>query len=306
LVLVAMLAASARAEDFAWNAPASCPTRPEVLARIERRFGAPLAGGGVVVDVTHTRAEFTATIDLRALTLANDVRTLTAPSCSELADAVAVIVARVATQTREAQPATTTVASLDPPPDRTDTPVSTAIALAPPPPRPTHRWGGGLHVLGLSGIGGVPDVGLGGEVGLYVRRDAVYADVSYARWAASSAYVYEGAPARVDVDLALVALRAGWGPEHLPIRAWGMIETGTMSGIGVDLANPMVGSGTWTAAGAGFGVAWPMSKWARVIGSVEFVVPFQRVTFELEGNIAVYRSWPMSSRACFGLEVGFK
>ncbi|MCX5747350.1 MAG: hypothetical protein NT062_33205 [Proteobacteria bacterium] len=309
LIVVLALAGTgtAAADDLAWTAPPACPTLADVRARIEHRLGAPMGGvvHDVIVDVVRAKGgAFVATIDLRGVTLANDIRTLTAARCDELADAVAVIVARVASEAR-ARPAEPVV--VDPPVAPTpvrSSPTPIRVVDAPAPPMP--RWGGGMHLLGVSGIGGVPDVGLGGELAAYVRRDALYGELSAAHWTAGSAYIHEGAPARVDIGLDVVALRLGWGAAQLPIRAWVTGETGTMGGEGVDLANPQVGSSRWTAAGAGFGVAWPMTRWARVIGSVEFVVPFQRVHFVLEGGIEVYRSWPMSSRAALGLEVGWR
>ncbi len=79
-----------------------------------------------------------------------------------------------------------------------------------------------------------------------------------------------------------------------------------MEGEGVDLANPRVGSGRWVAANTGFGVAWPVAPRIRVVGNIELAVPFQRVEFQLEGGLHVYRSWPVTTRASFGLEVGWR
>jgi hypothetical protein len=306
LVIIAALASwssFAHADGFTWTAPASCPTSDDVRAKIDARLDKQVELDALVT-VTQDRKGFTATIDLRALTMANDVRTLTATTCAELADAVALIVARVA---RDAKPVQTVD---DPPKVNPGDPSVPKVFTKIEPPRekikPHHVWGGGGHLLGLSGIGGVPEVGVGGEVAGYVRREAIYVEVGISRWLPSRAYVYEGAPARVDIGLSVIALRAGWGTERLPIRGWATVETGIMDGMGVDLANPQVGSGRWTAAGAGFGVAWPMTPWARVIGSVEFVFPFQRVNFVLQDGIHVYRSWAVSSRASFGVEIGWK
>src|SRR5438874_218051 len=83
---------------IAWDAPASCPDRASMRTRIERRLGRSLDDVvlGIGVDIRARGGRFVATIDLRAVTVANDVRTLTSARCDELEDAIAVVVARIA------------------------------------------------------------------------------------------------------------------------------------------------------------------------------------------------------------------
>src|SRR5690349_2142807 len=86
-----------------WQAPVSCPSLDEVRARIERRLGSSIdrAVHGVEVAVARDGeggGRFVARIDLRAVTVANEIRVLTSARCDELADAVAVVIARVAAE----------------------------------------------------------------------------------------------------------------------------------------------------------------------------------------------------------------
>ncbi len=304
ILVMCATAAADPADELAWHAPATCPDVGELRARVEQRLGGPLDGlvTGIVVDVTREHGHFVAQVDLRGMTVANDVRTLTAPRCADLADAVAVIVARIASERRAAQPPLPPMAPTAPAP----TPVveTRRIEVAAPPV--AREWGSGIRLLGLSGIGGVPEIGLGGELAGHVRHRKLFAELALAAWAPSNTALHSGAPAGIDVDLHTIGLRGGWGPEDLPIRAWATIEYGMMKGLGIALANSQAGTGRWVAAGAGFGVAWPVAPLVRIVGSVEFVVPLQRAQFVLEDGFEVYRAWPVSSRAAFGVEVGWR
>lgn len=297
--IVAM--ASPALADFSWVAPAACPDAAIVRARIERRLGARLEVAGISIDITRDRGQFVA-----RLAVGDEVRSLTARRCDDLADAVAVIVARLAREHRGVE-----VAVAEP---------------APPPPLPTPehdlempavymrrlavahdpRWGGGMRLLGLSGIGAVPDVGLGAELAGFVRHDDAFAELAVARWGNGGVFLHEGAPAHVAVGLDLAMLRVGWGPARMPIRVWGSTELGEMSGQGFQLGDPRVGSSRWVAIGAGFGVAWPMLPNARLVGSFEAAVPVLRPTFMLETGDLVYRPSPVTTRVAFGLEIGWR
>jgi hypothetical protein len=185
------------------------------------------------------------------------------------------------------------------------TEVRAAEVERPQAPRPSP-WGGGVRVIGLSGIGAVPGVGLGGEIAGYLRARSLVVEVAGTRWLPSSHFLQPGAPGRVDVSLTMAALRIGWGPEHLPLRAWLAGELGTIDGKGVSLDEPQVGHGRWIGAGAGFAVAWPMSTHTRLIGTVELVVPVQQARFVLRDGSEIYRSGPATARSGLGLEVGWR
>ena len=303
-VVVMLWAATAAAQPgelgIAWQAPAACPDADSVRARIEARLGRSLDDAdGISVDVAVANHRYVARVDLGAVTGANDVRTVTSTRCDELADAVAVIVARAAGEHR---PATKTQLGMRVARADDDEPAATITAALPAPH--IRTWSLDVRLSGVSGVGVIPKVGLGGELAVTVRRKHALAELAETRWVTSAAQIHSGGPDRVDVDHDSTALRLGWRPGEMPLRAWASVEGGTMYGTGVALDNPQLGSGRWLAAGAGFGVAWPIARWVRLVGTTEVMVAVERVRFSLGDGIDVYAPSPMSARATCGLEIG--
>jgi hypothetical protein len=319
LALAAVAAPAAAEPAFRWRAPASCPRADEVRARVERRLGGPIDGvvHGIEIEITRDGSGYVAQIDARALTVANDVRTLRSAKCTELADAIAVIVARLASEARKAEVAPPTtepqmleaappvVSVVDEPGPEQEQETRVARTL-PTVAKPHRRWGGGVRALALSGIGALPRINIGGELAGYVRREDYFGELAVARWVPQEARLDPGAPARVDVSLDVVALRGGWGPEHLPIRAWLLTEVGRMQGEGLAVLEPRVGSSRWIAVGGGFGVAWPMAPRVRLVGTFEVAVPLQRTTFMLQNGADLYEPSAVAARCALGLELGWR
>jgi hypothetical protein len=303
-----------------WRAPVGCPGGDDVRARIERRLGAPLTGVyGVVVEVADPRAggaaRFVARIDLRGLRgpdpaaaqaqppSGDDVRVLSSARCDELADAVAVVVARLAAELRP------------PPGPAPDAPATASPAIAArggaaPAAHPgaerwlPEPWGADLRVLGVSGIGAQPGVSLGGELAGTLRLRSAIVELAGMRWLTSSRAPRTTVLAGADVDLQLAALRIGWGSERLPLRAWLSGELGTLRGGDSDSADPRMASARWLAAGSGFAVAWPMGPWVRLIGMIEVAVPLEQARIVLDGR-EIYRSAVAAVRSGLGLEIGW-
>jgi hypothetical protein len=157
-------------------------------------------------------------------------------------------------------------------------------------------WGSSISVLGLSGIGSLPSVNVGAEVSVYVRHDQYFVSGGASRWVPSNQQNRFGSPT-VRLDTAIV--RAGWSPQDRPLRAWAVGEVGAIHGASDMPVSP------WSALGAGFGVAWPMAKYARLLGTFEIAVPLQRA------RITPYEGDPFqpahaAARCAFGLEVGWR
>lgn len=301
LALIATAYAEPRTDaGLVWQAPATCPDAGEVRARIERRLGMPidLAVHGIEVEIAPNDGPdgggnlhgFVARIDLRGVTVANEIRVLTSARCDELTDAVAVVIARLAAEIRR------------PPPEDP----SVRIAVHAPEPVAPRVWGGGVRTLGMSGIGAQPSVGLGGELAAYARYHAVFAELARDWWLPRSRTLHLGAPGRVDIRLDTTALRLGWGPEALPLRGWIAGELGSIEGKGIALDDEHVGTALWAGAGAGVAVAWPMAPRVRLVGVVEVVVPFQRPRFVLHDGTELYRPDLATARCGLGLEVGWR
>lgn len=304
---------------FGWRAPVGCPRVEAIEARVERRLGGSIDGvvHGIEIEITRDGSGFVAQIDARALTVANDVRTLRSARCAELADAIAVIVARLASEARHAEPVGVLASE---PSRRAQPPVALAelrgpedeavdrrvVTAAAPSGSPHRRWGGGVRLLALSGVGALPRINIGGELAAYVRREDHFAELAIGRWVPQSARLDPGAPARVDVGLDVVTVRGGYGPEHLPIRAWLSVEVGTIQGQGMSVVDPQVASGRWIAAGGGFGVAWPMAPHARLVGTFELAIPLERTRFMLENGADLYQPSAAVARCALGLELGWR
>lgn len=302
LALVATAYAEPRTgAGLIWQAPAICPDAREVRARIERRIGMSIdrVVHGIEVDIAPrgdgNERGFVAHIDLRGVTVANEIRVLTSARCDELTDAVAVIIARIAAENRQA-----------PAEARGERGGSARLVAYAPPRDAPHVWGGGVRVLGVSSIGALPRVGVGGELAAYARHGSLFAELSGARWLPSPKVLQAGAPGRVDVRLTVTAIRFGWGPQQLPLRAWVAGELGSIEGEGIAIDDAHVGAGTWVGAGAGFAVAWPMTQHTRLVGILETVVPFQRARFVLQDGTELYRPGPVTVRCGLGLEVGWR
>jgi hypothetical protein len=295
ILVVVAVAGTAHAQGelgLAWQAPAACPDAGALRSRVEQRLGHPLDDAPISIDVQELGSHYVAQVDLGD----DDVRTLTSARCDDLADAVAVIVARAAGE-HHAPP--TQVAVREP-----DEPVVAVHAHLTAPHLRT--WSIGARLSGVSGVGIIPEVGLGGELAVTLRRKSTMAELAATRWAVSKAQLHGGGPAHVDVGLDVTAMRVGWRSEQLPLRGWASVEVGTMYGNGVALANAALGEGRWFAAGTGFGVAWPMTKWARLVGTTEVMLAVERVRFSLGDGSVIYAPAPMSARATCGIEVGWQ
>ncbi len=309
LVVIGLARVAAAEPGFVWEAPTICPSSAEVQGRIERRLADDVSVRGIEVSITRDGIGFVAQIDMRAITVGNQVRTLRSARCDELADAVAVIVARLASEAQHEQRAVVVVAALDP-----EEPANTPHAIVPllrverpsGGPNAPVKWGGGIRALAVSGIGMVPSVGLGGELAGFVRRRATFVELALTRWGEQANFLAVGAPGGVQVGLQVVALRGGWSSDRMPLRAWLGVELGAMRGTGIGLTDSRVGEGKWTAISAGFGVAWPISRWTRLVGTFEVAAPVQRTRFALTDDTELYQPAAVSARCSLGLELGWR
>ena len=296
-VLVARVAAAGDA-GFMWDAPAACPSVSSIESRVEQRLGRALDPAlEIHIAVTQHEGHFVAKLWLGATE-----RSLTSDRCDALADAIAIIVSRVAEERGSI-------------PRAVDTEVAVAAAASIIPrvepeavhrdltvPAVSHPWSLGVRLSGVSGIGIVPEVGLGAEVAISARHNAVLAELAATKWLASGA---DHTNSHVDVGLGVTAARVGWRPEELPLRAWIAGEVGSMDGTGTNLSSTDQG-GRWFAAGAGFGVGWPMTPWLRLVGSTEALIAIERVKFTDGSGGVVYAPSPVSARATVGIEVGWE
>jgi hypothetical protein len=194
-------------------------------------------------------------------------------------------------------------------------PVVVIPARVRPKPSPlatTERWGGGVRVTGLSGIGALPGVNYGGELAALVRRDELFAELGLGWWKPEHTYMVATATEPTELKLDVWTLRAGWASMSTPLRAWALAEVGEIAGVrgmpGV-VTRMMTGdvpqNRQWQALGGGFGVAWPMSDHARLFGMIEIAVPVGRQELMLD-TVGGYQSDPLAARSSAGLEFGWR
>ena len=173
-------------------------------------------------------------------------------------------------------------------------PPSTVVPPAPQVEKPapfstTREWGGGVRLTGLSGIGALPGVNYGAEIAGQLRFGEYFGELGLSWWKPEKTYIITDGSQHTELGLDVWTLRGGWASMQTPLRAWVLVEAGEMAGIkGMPGVLPRMVMGEmaqgtrWTAVGAGFGVAWPMTDNARLFGMIEFAVPFARETVTLD------------------------
>ena len=292
IVILGAAANASAAPKLTWRVPPGCPDESALRHAIERRLELSLDAVDVAIDVAidTTPEGFTARIDAHGVI--DESRTLSSTSCSELTDAVAVVIARIATEAHAAMPP----------------------APRPPPPAPppvlratTSRddWNTGVRVSGIVGTGGAPSIGIAGELAAWLSWRDVGIEISGTRWLAGTATL-DHSSSGVEVSLEAVALRAGWWPADHWVRAWIVGETGTVDGTGVALTTDRMGTARWLAAGGGAGIAVPIAPHVGVIASSELEIAIDHVGFALDTGEIIYRTPSVALRAGLGLEVRWR
>lgn len=267
---------------LAWQAPAECPDVEDVRARIAKRLGAALdeAAIGVAITISRDGDAFVAQIDGPG-----EPRTLTSTHCDELADAAAVIVARIAGEARA-------------PIAEVRAPAAEPVA----PPEPTelvgdgHRWHAGIRLSTIGATGVVPGTGLGAELVAVAHRGDVYAELGAARWRTGVADVGN---VGVDVALTVVTARLGW--RFAPLRVWVVAEGGAMEGSVAGAGS----AGGWLGLGAGGGGAWHLTGPLSMVAGLEGVAAVERAQLILSNRMPAYESAPVSLRISVGFELAW-
>lgn len=312
-IAAAAAAGTTSAEPLGWTAPPECPPLAAVEARIAQRRDAAVDGLPERFDITVVREadRYVATIDARAPTASIAVRTLTAERCDELAEGVALVIARLLAVHRAVHRAVPTepAAALEPtaPTVRVatvDSPSAEPRREAPRARGTVPRWGGGAQLAGRAGVGAVPEFNLGTELGAWVRRDRGFIGVSASAWRHSIQEIGPGGA--VAVGLTSTAVRAGRVMQRLPGRVFATLEVGTLAGEGMAVTAARTGRARWLAAGAGATAIWPLSARTRVVGTVEVLGALTRPRFVLEDGTELYRPASLVGRFTLGLEVGWR
>jgi hypothetical protein len=268
-----------------WQAPVGCPDSKVLLAAIAHRLDVPLDRVELAADVTiETTADgFVAHVHGDA----TETRELASASCSELTDAVAVIVARAATER---------VAVVEP------SEPSVAVVARPELPPSVPVWNLGARISGLAGIGNLPNLGVAGELAVIGIRGPLAIELAGSHWLSGSTNVATDASVNIGVDA--LALRVGWRGDH--VRAWLDGELGRVHAEGIGLADAMRGAERWTAIGGGVGYALPLAPHILAIAAGEVELATNGVAITLSDGNTLYETPMIAIRGRLGLEVTWR
>ncbi len=277
--------------DMTWSAPAGCPTRADVLARVEDLVGAPIERLNAPTLHAHAEvvtmgANWQLRLHLESPSGATNKR-IDAPRCDTLANVVAVELAFaldvvVATQRTEA------LVHQDAAPEPADVTVATATRSPPDGARSVPRAAENARPRAALAIAAGPTLGHGPAIaGAIVAIVAV----SWQRVRLElGGRTTTPTRARLSGDDAGAVVLSGTvsvsgcalprlGPLELPVCAG--LEAGTLRGRGFGLAKARTTHEPWLAALLGVGVAWAPRRrfalWMRVQASAFVLRPGLRV-----------------------------
>jgi hypothetical protein len=316
-----------------WSAPGGCPNRVELVERIEALLGVPVAAlapepivaRGTVRQLDTLRFELELETHQREQRF---VRSMQAPSCAELSDAGALVLALAIDPTlaerqarAEAAPGTSALPGATPAtpeaapePEAAKPPVETldmadpAEAPPPPPPAPPRAPPWSLRAGVTVDAGTVADVSLG-------ARGSVEFGFEEARFELGVLWL---PPARTFVEsdtdrggyVDLLAAQAAFC--LLPLRGdFEMegclgLEVGRLHGAGFGVETEIDGSALWLAGGLGVLARFRATDGLSVVASGGLLYAPQTTEFVLENVGLVHRVSTVVGRVGLGIETEFE
>jgi hypothetical protein len=316
--------------SLTWNAAASCPDREAVLLRVRSLLGSspatsePISASGVIPPVPSGGYS----LELETTQLGQTHRrTLAAPSCEELSDAGALIVA-LAVDPKLVVPASSTLAGQPEPSPSQQTadaeePSVPPPPLAPPPPEPapppprpaSERPRAAAPPLELrAGVGGLGDAGTlsrpaaGVGLGVGLRRETLRLDLLGA-FLPPVRRVIAASPERGG-DLMLVAggLRGCVTPFETAFETSGCVgfEAGALfaESFGAT-ARDSSGRSAWFAGRAGVTSRLGLTRVLALALDLEVLMPTTRPNFLIEPTGVVHQPGIVAVRLAVGVELTF-
>ncbi len=307
-----------------WQAPAGCPDAAAVRARLDARLARPLGEGDAIdatVTVVRGRGSFRAHVAV--WTPAADVdRELFAPRCAELADAVAVVLARAVAEARALAPAA--APRCDPLSPFDDCPAVRAERPFDSPrcgslevdgdcdhePVGRHpaaaRRDGGVRPALVSGAGIGPHVGYGLELGVWFVWGAGAVEIAGTRWLERLAELPPSRRLGAAIGLDAIAARVCWNPDRFGPRVCALGELGTMTGRGIGLFDARVGEAIYSAAGVGVSLRAPLRPHVALVAGFDMLRVVDRPRFVLDRGTLLHQPDALAGRVALGLELGWR
>lgn len=297
--------------ELSWQSPQGCPERDELVFRVERALGGELGAAPPLhfdIVVQRSAPGFSATLEVEG-----KARSLSAPDCGKLADAVAVAVALalgasepVASSVATPEPA---APPLPPPPPPEDTVEPEAGAAVSENGAPVPAVFAGL----LADAGTLPSPAAGAALGVALGWRRV-------QLRALGLLLFEqhvdrsgqaGLPPNAGADLALFAgslsacaAAAGSFRGDAAVFLCAGPELGRLSGTGTGVSARRSGGGLWLAPRVDVGGSWrvPGSNVALSLGA-SLLAPLLRDEFVLDGAVPVHRAGSVVGRVGLGVEL---
>ncbi|HEY3500866.1 MAG TPA: hypothetical protein VGK73_39510 [Polyangiaceae bacterium] len=329
-----IVASSANAEPLEagpfrldWLAPSGCPTAAETLARIEALLGAPvtevlktpLAARARVTEASPERFELAIETFRGEQRFTRDMQ---APSCGELADAAALVLAlAIDPQLRERTEEAPAVPSPEstPSPAKPVEPAASSTAAAPPPPPPvrpseTPRDAArSRHLVLLAGasavadFGSVADVAFGPSATFGLRLSNLELDLDATWLVPTRSYAALDPEKGGDISLLVFGARPCFARRQVPFEGGlcGTFELGSIRGEGFGTATRSTRSALWMAAGGAFFARYAVASSLWLSARVTLLGSLQDIEFTLENVGTVHQVPAIVSRLGAGAEMHF-
>jgi hypothetical protein len=301
--------------ELEFSEPAVCELS-EVTFRVEQVLGRPLAsvaGPSFRVGVEHTSGGLTGRIDIAASNAgASGLRRITASTCDELIDTLALTVVLAIGRSRvpEAAALESTGAS-EAAPESADSPAPADAAAAPVLPAKATRPDWAIFGSLLGDTGSLPGSGLGVGFGAGIAWTAIELRAVGTWLPRRQGWIDASDPASPGAEMELFAAGVlGCLPfatrTPVLIAACAGAEAGKLSARGarVDVARSRVT--TWLAPRVDLGARWAL--WERSLGlelMLTAAAPLTRDEFVLRGIGSVYQPASVVGRASLGLRWDF-
>lgn len=323
-----------------WSAPGGCPNAVEVVERIEGLLGArvtdlapePIVARGTVRQIESLRYGLELETQQKGQRFA---RSMQAPSCAELSDAGALVLAlaidpalaerraRAAVQgpapETSALPAEPAVAQAtpEPPPVAPVAPVAPAAKPVPPPPRderppvePTgttkREWSARLGLL--ADVGTIStDVAFGMRAGAGLGVGIFRGELGIS-WLPPVRTVTAVEPERGgDIDFVAADLDGCIFPYRGRVEVLGCasFELGRLHGVGFGTEVESSGSALWSGLGANGSIRYKAAESVTAVAGAGFMIGLQNIEFTLENVGVVHHVSSAVARFTLGIEADF-
>lgn len=280
--------------EFVWDAPADCPSEPQVRLEISRLLHGDIQlrpGGDLVVHVT-VRSGETWSADLLTLHQGQvGRRVIEAPSCPSVADATALIVALmidpdavagVAQEQKEAQHPTEHLAE-----------------------HASPEFLVGPHLQGRLGTLPGVDIGLGIGVGLVGQRWRTDLRWTYGL-KEQGATLASGASGRFSIMTGSVSGCLNLGQAETAYGPCAVFEPGLVSSSGYGASAGYSKHTAWLAVGGGVYLSASLGRYLRALLEVDVLMPLHRPEYVFQDVPGVvFRAPAVGSRALAAIACHF-